>query len=63
MSAEGINQTVHDLFSGSGLHKLDFVKSAVVINNDYIVNVRMVVVPLNLLLSLARVHRVMRWTE
>ena len=26
-------------------------------------NVRMVVVPLNLLLSLARVHRVVRWIE
>ena len=34
MSAEGISQTVYDLFSGSGLHSLDFVKSAVVINND-----------------------------
>ena len=34
MSAEGISQTVYDLVSGSGLHNLDFVKSAVVINND-----------------------------
>ena len=34
MSAEGISQAVYDLFSGSGLHNQDFVKLAVVINND-----------------------------
>ena len=33
MYAEAISQAVYDLFSGSGLHDLNFVKPAVVVNN------------------------------